>query len=369
MVSIAGVIDFVPRISLITEYNDNIDFTRNSDNAQDDFAGRARPEVRIGYRTERINLNARGYVDFKKYLNQTDYDRTNQFYRFGSEYRAHPRWIFSGNYRFRRDLTTDSQFDETGRSFERNRVHRHDAGGGVRYNLTELADIGTRLYYRRVSFSGRDNTDYDLYRIILPYTKRFKNQQDSIRIAPAYSRYNSDDNEEADGYRLTFGWESLISETLTFDVTGGPRYTKVKDADGDENSNWGGVGNIGLTKNGETFTGIIRFIHDLDTTSDGEIINVNRLRLFADKKLSERFGIRFSGNAYYSNRENNDEPSDKIVSYNLNPAIYYMLTENHLLELRYSYRNQRELDEPGDPVTQRNIVNLRLVLNFPKSWD
>jgi hypothetical protein len=239
----------------------------------------------------------------------------------------------------------------------------------VRYNLTELSDIGPLLSYRRQEYSGRGNTDYDLYRIALPYTKKFQNQRDSIRLTPAYSRYESDFNQEADGYRLTFGWNRLISENLTLDMYAGPRYTKTQEADGDENSNWGAVGGIDLRKKGETFTGNIRLWHDLDSTSDGRIINVSRLRMTTDKRMSERFGIRFSGWAIYTNRENDDLPSDKVFSFILIPALYYMLTENHYLELRYNYRNQRELDEPGNPVAQRNVVNLRLVLDFPKVWN
>jgi hypothetical protein len=369
MAVIAGEVVFAPRISLIAEYDDNIDFNRKSDNAVDDFSGRARPEARFEYSTELFNLNARGYLDFQKYLDETDFDRTNHFYRINSRYQAHPRWNLSGNYRFRRDESIDSQFEETGRSFRRKRLQRHDALGRVRYKLTELSDIGPLLSYRRLHYSGRGNTDYDLYRIALPYTKKFQNQRDSIRLTPAYSRYESDFNQEADGYRLTFGWNRLISENLTLDMYAGPRYTKTQEADGDENSNWGAVGGIGLWKQGETFTGNIRLWHDLDSTSDGRIINVSRLRMTTDKRMSERFGIRFSGWAIYTNRENDDLPSDKVFSFILIPALYYMLTENHFLELRYNYRNQRELDEPGNPVTQRNVVNLRLVLDFPKVWN
>jgi len=367
--SIAAEIVLVPAIGLVTEYDDNIDFTRNSDLAKDDFAGSVIPQASLEYNTERLNLNAKGQLDFKKYLNETDFDRTNHLYQIETEYQAHQKWTLSGNYRFRRDETTDSQFEETGRVFERERRTIHDATGGVQYNLTELTDIGTFLSYGRSDFSGRDNTDYDLYLIELPYTKRLQNQRDTIRLTPAYSRYNSDDNEEGHGYRLTFGWQRLISETLTFDIEAGPRYTTIKDVAGDENSSWGGVAAIRLDKSGETFKGNIRYSHDLHPTSRGEIINVDRVFVFADKNISERFGIRFNGDAYYSNRENNDAPSDKIVTFQLTPVLYYMLTENHSLELAYNYRNQRELDEPGNPVTQRNKVWLGLVLEFPQKWN
>lgn len=367
--SIAGLVELIPGLRIAAEYDDNIDFTSKSAETEDDFSGSARPSVRLKYNTERLDLIGRGEIDFKKYLNQTDFDRTNQLYALETKFQAHQRWRLSGDYSFRRDETVDSQFEETGRTFRRNRVQRHDAKGGVQYALTELTDIGPFLSYIRADYSGRDNTDYDLYRIELPYTKRFQNQRDTIRLTPAYTRYDSDDNEEAHGYRLTFGWERLLSETLTFDIAVGPRYTKVQQDNGDENSNWGGASNIGLDKRGETFKGSIRFSHDLGTTSDGEIINVNRLNMFADKKMSERFGIRFIGIAWYTNREDNDAPSDKVVSFELNPALYYMLTENHSLELGYNYRNQRELDEPGNPTTQRNTVVLSFNFAFPQRWD
>ena len=78
--SIAAEIVFVPAIGLVTEYDDNIDFTRNSDLAKDDFAGSVIPQARLEYSTQRLNLNATGQLDFKKYLNETDFDRTNHLY-------------------------------------------------------------------------------------------------------------------------------------------------------------------------------------------------------------------------------------------------------------------------------------------------
>ena len=255
------------------------------------------------------------------------------------------------------------QFEETGRTFERKRVLRHDARAGVQFALTELSDIGSFVNYSKADYSGRGNTDYDYYQIELPYTKRFRNQIDTMRLTPAYTRYRSDDNEKGDGYRLTLFWEHLLSETLTFDVTVGGRYTELEERDGDSKSNLGAIGNIGLTKEGETFRGGIRYSRDLRVTTEGEIVNVDRLWTFADKSITERFGFRFTGNAYHSARENNDAPNDKVIS------LYYLLTENHSVELSYRYRNQRELDAPGNPVTQSNIVELSFNFAFPRRWD
>jgi hypothetical protein len=368
-ISFAAEVTLVPSIGLYTDYEDNIDFTSDSSDADDDFAVGAVPGATLDYRTERLRLTSEGQIDFKRYLNDTDYDRTNYLSRIETEYQAFSRWTLFGDYQFRRDETTDSEFEETGRVFRRTRENRHNARGGIQFNLTELTDIGAFALYRRSDYSSKDDDDYYRYTFELPFTKRFQNQRDTLRLTPAYSKYKSDNNEKADDYRFTVGWEHLISETLTFELTVGPRYTTVEDKNGNDNSRFGGVGAIGLTKEGETFRGIIRYSHYLRPSTQGEILNVDRLSVFFDKRITERFGSRFRGNGYYSNRENNDEPNDKVFSFELIPALYYMLTENHYVELSYNYRNRRETDEPGNPTAQRNLVALEFVFRFPKKWD
>ena len=186
--SIAGIVELIPGIQIAAEYDDNIDFTDNSSEADDDVSGKAVPNVQLKYKTERLDLTGQAQVDFKKYLNQTEYDRTNQLYSIGTIFQAHRRWILSGNYTFRRDETIDTQYEETGRAFERKRAIRHDAQAGILFALTELSDIGPVINYRRADYNGRDNTDYDYYQIELPYTKKFKNQIDTISIKPMYTR-------------------------------------------------------------------------------------------------------------------------------------------------------------------------------------
>lgn len=367
--SIAGIVELIPGVRIATEYDDNIRFSSDDRDARDDFAASAIPNIGLNYSTELFRLNSFAEIDFKRYFDESDFDRTNQHYLIGTEYQAHPRWVLFADGEYDKDETVDSQFEETGRVFERNRRERYEADGGIRYSLTELTDIGTTFTYVKVDFSSDEDDDYDRYTVQLPIRKQFQNQIDTIRLEPGYSHYNSDGNEEADDFRFTFGWEHLFSETLTFDMDAGPRYTHVKQEDGTDNSRVGAVGRIGLAKRGETFSGEIRYSHDLRPTTEGEIVNVDRLFVSADKRLTERFGLRFLGNAYHSDREDKDVPDDKVISFELIPASYYMLTENHSLELSYRYRREVELDEPGNPTRNQNRVTLQLILLFPKRWD
>jgi hypothetical protein len=354
-------------VALRTVYDDNIDY--ESSDKQDDFAANVVPGLTLNYRTELLNLSLTGEVDALRYFNQTDFDRTNQFYGIESRYRMFPRWRVNGNFAFRKDETTDTQLEETGRVTERTTRKQYDAGGGLVYQLTELSDIGAEMEYRKRNYNSEDNTDSDVYRFRLPYTKKFANQRDSLSLTPEYTIYDSDGGEDVKDYRFIVGWERLLSETLTSLIEVGPRYTDYDDEELGNDNNLGYYVQVGLTKTAETFTGGISYDRDLRANTDGNIIEVNRLSLRADKLLSERFGCQFYGAGYVSKESSDNTPGDKVKYFIVRPGIYYRLTENHVLGLTYSYELQKELDEPGNPVTQRNRVWLGLTLNFPKKWE
>jgi hypothetical protein len=232
-----------------------------------------------------------------------------------------------------------------------------------------LADSGLTADYRKRDFGSDQDTDWDRYTISLPYTKRFANQRDIVSLVPSYSDFNSDDAEEAKDYRFEIQWDRQISETLTSTFNAGGRYTDIDQEDGSSDSNWGYIGKVGLRKKTEKFTGAIEASRDIRANTDAEIVEVNRLLLSANKLLSERFGFNFIGSGYYTDTESTDAKNEKTTYFQLRPSLYYLLTENYSLELNYEYQNKRELDEPGNPVTQRNRVWLGFVLNFPKKWN
>ena len=360
-------VTLTPSLKLATVYDDNLNFDQN--NEKDAFGANAIPGLALNYASELLQFNLIGEVNVIKYFTETNFDRTNQFYGLDGRYQMSSRWKFAGNFSYRRDESIDSVLEETGQSFRRTRVNTYDGGAGLFYELSELSDIGLSSEYRKRDFSSNQDTDYDVYTINLPYTKRFTSQRDIVSLVPSYSDYNSDDSEEAKDYRLEIKWEHQISETLTSIIDAGGRYTDIDQQDGSSDTNWGYVGRVGLRKITETFTGAIEASHDLHANSDAEIVEVDRLWLSVDKLLSERFGFKFNGSAYYTNTVANQDKDQKTTYFVLNPVLYYKLTENHRLELNYQYQNQRELDEPGNPVSQRNRVWLGFEINFPKKWN
>ena len=237
------------------------------------------------------------------------------------------------------------------------------------FQLSELSDIGLEADYRKRDYGSDQNTDFDRYTFSLPYTKHFANQRDIVALVPAYSIFDSDNSNDATDYRFEIQWERKLNETLTSTVNAGPRYTDIDQEGGSSDTKWGYLGKLGLQKKTETFSGAIEASRDLRANSDAELVEVNRLILRADKRLLERFGFRFYGSGYYTDTESTEAKNEKTTFFELRPSLYYLFTENHFLELKYEYQNKRELDRPGNPVTQRNRAWLGIVLQFPKNWN
>lgn len=362
----ANELNIKPSLELRAEYDDNIDFTDS--NETDDFGGYAIPRLTLDYATELLQVALIGEVNVLKYYDETDFDRINHLYGIDGQYRIAPRWNFAGNFRYRRDENIDTQLEETGQAFDRERVNTYDGGGGLYYQFTELTDVGMKAEYRRRDYGSSTSNDYQRYTFFLPYTKRFANQRDTLSLTPSYSIFDSDNSEDAKDYRFTAGWERRISETLSSEIQAGVRYTDIEQATGDNDTNWGYLGKLRLRQTTETFSGEVAVSRDLRANSNAEIVEVNRLLIRADKRLLERLGIRFYGSAYYTKTEANEAVDEKTTFFELEPSIYYYLTENHSLDLKYQYQNEKELDRPDDPVTQRNRVSLGLTLRFPQKW-
>ena len=363
----AGELTIQPSIQFRGEYDDNLDF--DPSNEKGDWGGYAIPAMTLNYTTELLEVSLLGEVDFLKYIDETDFDRTNTLFGFDGSYRIAPRWIFKSDFQFRRDETIDSQLEETGQALERSRVKTYDGGGGLIYQITELSDIGFDVDYRKKDYNSRDNEDFDRYKFSLPYTRRLENQRDSLDFIPAYTIFDSD-FEDAKDYSFAVEWERQISETLTSRVNVGGRYTDIDENRNNNNDdNLGVFGELALLKRTETFTGEIGVTRDLFANSDGQVIVVNNIFAGMDKRFLERLGFRFYGAGYISDTESSNAGSDKVRFFELKPEFYYMLTENHSIILTYHYQNEKEFDKPGDPVTERNRGALGFEFKFPKKWN
>lgn len=364
--SLAGELSVRPEIRLQGEYDDNIDW--NQKDEIDDFSVSVIPQISLNYLTELLSLNLRGLVDVKRYIKETDFDRVNQLYGIDSEYQLSSRWSILGDFEFRRDETIDSQLEETGRAFDRERRYRYKAGGGMRYALSELSDVGPNFTYRKVTYDGSGNEDYDSYTFELPWSKRFKNQKDELSLIPGYYFFDSE-NEEAREYRFTSDWKHLFSEKFSIKLLLGARYTETEEqVNNKDEANFGGIGGITLFNNGLTYSSEIGYSRDLRVDSDGELVQLDKAFLRLRKKLHERLAFNFYGAGYYSAKVSDKTDDDDVRYFELRPSFVFSLTARHFLELAYNYQQQKEFSVPGNPETQRNRVWLALNFAFPQKY-
>ena len=126
----------------------------------------------------------------------------------------------------------------------------------------------------------------------------------------------------------------------------------MEDQDGNDENDWGARAKFDLTHRGIQSKIIFRYYHDLATTANGTDVNVDNFFLGYDYSLTQRFGAGINGRLVFSYDlfDSADDVDDQRY-YALEPFLYYQLTENLNLYLRYSYQNSS-----NDPIDNENSV-------------
>jgi len=365
-ISFSNEVALVPSLGVAGEYDSNIDFSRKDE--IDDYLGIISPGLAFKYNTELLTIRSEAVVDVYRYFNETDFDKENQYYELGAEYKLTERWNVSASGSFLKDTTQDSFLDETGIVNELKDRHRYDFEGSTFYQATVLDEVGLNYRYRNVDFRDRDRVDYDANSIDLIYNRYLNDRRDTLRLQPGYV-YRDSDTNETDSYSFSVGWLRKYSETLDSRVLIGVRYsdTSYKD-DRSDYDIWGGIADINLTKKWETTSGTIGYSHDLRGNADGELVTVDRIYCNIQKKIYGRLGAGFNGRLIFSSEEGEDNLGDDTRYFLVNPSVFYNLTESHLLRLGYSYANEDDDAFDEDSISDRHRVWLAFEFNFPYKW-
>jgi hypothetical protein len=362
-ISFSNEVTILPSLKVGGEYDSNIDFSRNDED--DDYSGIVIPGLAFNYNTERLAVRSENFVEVYRYLDETDFDKENQYYQLGADYKLTERWNVSASGSYYKDSTLDTFLDETGIVVDQRDRIRYDIEGGTFYQITELDQIGADYRYRNVDFREKGRVDYEANSLNLTYNRSLNDRRDTLRLQPGYV-YRDSDTSETDSYSFSVGWIRQYSETLRSRILLGVRYTDVsyKDDRADYDS-WGGKADINLTKKWETTSGTIGYSRDLRGNADGELVEVDRFYCNIQKRIYKRFGAGFIGRLIFSSEEGNDTPGDDTRYFLLNPSIFYNLTENHLVRLGYSYANEDDDAFEDDSISERHRVFLGFEFNFP----
>jgi outer membrane protein assembly factor BamA len=378
--AMAQDVTFIPSIDLRGEYDDNVLYTRTYETG--DFITRVKPALKMDYATELLKVTSNVAVDIFRYMDETDLDTENQDYGLDGRYQITERWSLSGNCSYVKDTTLESELETTGLADIRQERKRYGGGGGLTYQISEVADAGVDYSHSKTVYEYELSTDYDLDSIALFYNRRLGNQLDMLTFQPYYSWYDSTASK-VDNYGLSIGWLHPFSETFSITAFGGARYTKTKymyqilsfeiiegiiypeyvKVD-EKDGSWGATADIAMKKTGETYTTSIGYNRDLSYTSYGEPIDSDRIYFRGDKRLTERLRASLAGSLYFNKSQGESENRDERY-YSISPSLGYNLTEYHSLRLGYDYQQSLNKILVTDRRADRNRVWLALQFKFP----
>ena len=363
--AMAQDITLVPSLDIRGEYDDNVLFERT--NEIDDYLATISPALTLDYATELLNLESKIGVDFLRYVDQTELNTENQRYELNGGYRLTERWALSGDFSYIKDTTLESELEETGVVNVRQDRHRYNAGGGLSYQVSELSDMNINHIHTKTDYDFVGNVDYDRDAITLSYNRHLKSERDIFTVQPSY--FNSDSEvSEVDNYGLSFGWSHLFSETLHLEIFLGGRYTELSSKEEDHTDrNWGGTADISLRKTGEVSSTLIGYRRDLGTSAFGGPIEVDRIYCDLRRRVIVRLAVGFRGNLYFTRSVGTFDDEDSRY-FEVIPFLDYQITENHTLQLAYSYSREEDRNLTEDRERERHRVWIALNFKFPRRW-
>ena len=367
--ALAAEVIMVPQISAGAAYNDNIYMSETDEESSEIYT--VSPKLEVNYESLLSYYSFSADVDVLSYSEDSDLNRTNQYYELTGKSRIKERWETSLDLKYYKDLSFNSYLEETGRVIDRIERDYADLEGQVAYNLTRISGVSAVYEYQNATYdddgySGDDDvysvySDYDAHQAGLFYYHRLKNEIDRVSIGPSYYHRKNDFND-VDSYSLRIGWKRDWSDIASSRASVGGRYTTVNRNDGSEDDSWGAVANFDLTYDGVVSTTVINYSHKLTTTAEGYDVNVDNFYASYQRWLSERFRIGLFGRIVFSYKLlDQDSDVDDSRYFFIEPRMSYKLTRQLTISLRYRYQNNVTfLDDDEDLDRDRNTIWLQL---------
>jgi len=361
----AADVKIVPGISVGAAYEDNIFFATDDENQIDSSIITVSPFLNLDYETLLSHLKFKANWDILNYLDESDLNRTNQYYRLVGDTRLKERWTVDGEINYFHDTTLNTYLQDTGRVVERLNRDYFYIDGTLGYSMTPRSGFNLGYQYQTAIYEDDFYSSWDRHVTNLYYFHQLKTEVDQLYIGPSYY-HRTDDFNDVDSLSLDVGWRRDWSSTTAIDFTIGGRYITVSNESGEDQSRWGAKGGLNIKLGGIASSTSIRYFHDLRTTAEGDDVNVDNLYIAYSRSLTERFNIAVSSRLAYSYKLfEQDSAIDDALFFWLEPTVSYDLTQNLWLSLRYRYYNNVTFSDSGDQNRDRNVIWLQLSYGIP----
>ncbi|MBN1103964.1 MAG: outer membrane beta-barrel protein [Deltaproteobacteria bacterium] len=390
--SIAGVpaaeLTLVPELSVRTEWNDNVDMSTSQ--KRGDFIATLTPAFSIGAATERLALSSRIGLGVLRYAR--DEERNTELVQFSAntDYRGHERLQVSASASLTEDEALQTELEETGLIVTGVNRRRWGGEGGLLYELTPGSTLGMDVIHQDTQYSGGGYVDYTQDSLGLTYRQTLPDEVNEVLVRPFYVHYDSD-RSKVDNYGISAGWSrtwshmlssyvmlgvrhttteyKVLQQSLVFDPALLPRYPfrqEVSEVNLKE-SNWGGLGDLSITRRGESHSMSTGYKRDLDFSAEGEPVTTDRLYWTVSYSHTERLGAGFSTAVSHSKSAGDRTRTDDWYL-DLAPSVSWRITEDHVLSGGYSYSLSLDKAYGEDREADRHRVWLSVTTRFPSKW-
>jgi hypothetical protein len=361
----------IPSLLLRQEYNDNIFF--DEDEEEDDFITTISPGLELSERTERLEARVRGRLDALFYANNTDLDHLDQHYRGTVRYQLVPRMGVGAFAGYSETSRADRDIGATGLVQGTETRKRQNYGASTEFVLSEKTLAALSYEYEDEDFDDPDpdTVDNESHVASLQFTRDLKDFIPRTKgiMDFGYGRYEFPD-ADIDNYSLMFGASTELSELVSLLATVGPRYTETnvdEDATGQKDSEeWGGNAQILLSYESELTEGSLTFFRDLRKAS-GRRGTTERTALLGEirRRFTKEFRGRLSAEYFLNEADRGKLAGEDIdeQTFRVRTLLRYSFTRDIALEASYSFTRTEDNEDNTD--TNRNVVFIRLRLQYP----
>jgi hypothetical protein len=369
-------------LGLKQEYNDNLFFDDSDE--EEEFITTISTGLELGERTERLNARLKAEVDGLLYAQNDELNDVDQLYRGDVDYRLTPRTDVAVEAEFRRDSRPDRDLLETGLVLGTTTRERQRYRLSSSHAFSERTSGSLSYLYERDDYDDPEVTDVESHDASLGFSRDVSDLISStvLNTNLGYSRYRFSDSR-VEKYTWTFGASRALSELFGAHLAVGVRHTRSKftvrrlvayppfffpilTEEENKSNAWGGLGQLGISYNGEVSNADVTLFRDI-TTASGRSGTTERTA------LTFTYGRRFSyelwgylSGGYYLNEGDAEELATRDIderTVRINPRLRYSINRDLALEASYSYT--RIQDDAYDTDSDRNLVFLRLVFRYP----
>lgn len=371
----ADEVRLTPSISVREEYNDNVEFSRNS--RVEDWITRVSPQLEWVRRSERTEIRLDGRMDAYAHADQDAYNR--QGYRVGGSLgqRVTERLDISVDARLLSDKQIGDLDPATG--IVTGNADRTDwtAAVAANYRLDEISNLSFKYSQGAEDYASSLYSDYVRHDLSGTYTRDIGDLWETAvaQVNAGFARYDYQ-TSQTETYYMSAGASKSLTETVSLTAVAGGRFsrqeylesrlvpvtffgfvvgytTELYEAGTDQ---WSYIGQLILDHRRETGSEQVRLVRDIQAASGRSGTTENtRISLDVNHRFTEELTALLSA-AYYFNTAESRDSYRRIdeQTFEIHPRLRYTWDRDWSFEV--GYRFTREDDDAAATRIDRNQI-------------